>query len=67
MISWIWTSRLSIKNFLSLSPQDDAAVKCWGWNVNGQLGQGDTSTRGDDAFGACPQNTKTAFLVPLPL
>ncbi|KAJ1479683.1 regulator of chromosome condensation 1/beta-lactamase-inhibitor protein II, partial [Baffinella frigidus] len=27
---------------------DDATVKCWGWNINGQLGQGGTSNRGDD-------------------
>ncbi len=26
---------------------DDGSVKCWGSNVNGQLGLGDTQTRGD--------------------
>ncbi len=27
----------------------DGTVKCWGWNVFGQLGQGDVDTRGDQA------------------
>ncbi|KAJ1472088.1 regulator of chromosome condensation 1/beta-lactamase-inhibitor protein II, partial [Baffinella frigidus] len=26
---------------------DDATLKCWGYNTNGELGQGDTSNRGD--------------------
>ena len=26
---------------------DDGSVKCWGWNVFGNLGLGDTQTRGD--------------------
>ena len=31
--------------------QDDATVKCWGGNADGQLGYGDTSDRGDDSNG----------------
>ena len=36
------------------SPQDDATLKCWGLNIYGQLGLGDTSNRGDDVNGPCP-------------
>ena len=36
------------------SLQDDATVKCWGWNRWGQLGYGDTSDRGDGSNGAWP-------------
>jgi len=35
------------------SSQDDATLKCWGSNGNGELGQGDMSTRGDDKNGGC--------------
>ena len=36
------------------SSQDDATVKCWGSNYNGELGQGDTMFRGDGGNGGCP-------------
>ena len=36
------------------SSQDDATVKCWGSNMFGQLGQGDTSNRGDGSNGGSP-------------
>ena len=32
--------------------QDDGSVKCWGYNDFGQLGYGDTSTRGDGSNGS---------------
>jgi len=47
------------------SPQDDATVKCWGYNGDGQLGLGDDSNRGDDANGPCPPSSTTASLVPV--
>ena len=34
--------------------QDDATVKCWGYNNDGQLGYGDTSSRGDVGTGGWP-------------
>jgi len=36
------------------SSQDDATVKCWGYDGHGELGQGDTSSRGDQSHGGCP-------------
>jgi len=44
--------------------QDDATVKCWGYNSKGQLGLGDTSDRGDSANGLCPASPTTESLVP---
>ena len=49
------------------SPQDDATVKCWGWNIYGQRGLGDNSDRGDDVNGPCPPLSITASLVPASL
>jgi len=42
------------RNVTCNSLQDDATVKCWGYNFYGQLGQGDTSGRGDDSNGDFP-------------
>ena len=49
-----------LRSVTCTSPQDDATVKCWGgggegsWQSYGQLGYGDTSSRGDDSNGVCP-------------
>ena len=52
--------------FGCFSPQNDATVKCWGWNIYGQLGQSDTAGRGDDPFGPCPPSSTTTSLEPAP-
>lgn len=39
--------RISVGTRFSCAILDDNHLKCWGWNVSGQLGQGDTSARGD--------------------
>jgi len=44
----------SVRSLTCNSLQDDATVKCWGDNSYGQLGQGDTSDRGDGSNGGCP-------------
>ena len=44
--------------------QDDATVKCWGYNSAGALGLGDNSDRGDNTNGHCPPSSTTASLVP---
>ena len=46
---------LDLRRSVTCNPsQDDATVKCWGRNEDGQLGYGDTSDRGDDSNGAWP-------------
>ena len=44
----------SVRSLTGNSSQDDATVKCWGWNEYGALGQGDASDRGDGSNGGCP-------------
>ncbi|KAJ1479776.1 regulator of chromosome condensation 1/beta-lactamase-inhibitor protein II [Baffinella frigidus] len=41
---------------------DDATVKCWGHNTDGELGLGDMSSRGDDANGPCLSHTHSLSL-----
>ena len=46
------------------SSQDDATLKCWGYNGEGQLGLGDASNRGDEANGPCPSSSPIESLMP---
>ena len=53
---------------LSCSPQDDATVKCWGYNFYGQMGLGISDyfdgQRGNSLNGPCPAIPTIAPLVP---
>lgn len=40
---------ISVSQDATCALLDNATVKCWGWNADGQLGQGDTESRGDNA------------------
>ena len=48
------STRTNLSCMLTHTPQDDATVKCWGQNSDGQLGLGDTDNRGDGANGLSP-------------
>lgn len=39
---------ITLGTFHTCALLDNRQVKCWGWNEYGQLGLGDTGTRGDD-------------------
>ena len=45
------------------SSQDDATVKCWGDNSDGQLGYGDKLDRGDGSNGGCPARPACSSLL----
>ncbi|CAE7215807.1 UVR8 [Symbiodinium microadriaticum] len=40
---------LSVGLYHTCAGLDDATIKCWGYNSDGQLGLGDTANRGDDS------------------
>jgi hypothetical protein len=42
-------TELSADNGVGCALLDDGSVKCWGWNIRGSLGLGDTTDRGSDA------------------
>ena len=53
--SSVRVEKLDLWRSVTCNPsQDDATVKCWGRNEDGQLGYGDPSDRGDDSNGAWP-------------
>ena len=54
--------RIRLVILCCFSPQDTATVKCWGQNMEGQLGLGDTSDRGDDANGPSPPREREYFI-----
>jgi alpha-tubulin suppressor-like RCC1 family protein len=54
-------TQLSLGDSFSCALLDNGTVKCWGNDFSGQLGQGDTVTRGDNA------NEMGDSLLPIPL